>query len=221
MAVSEVVFWFVPLLALLFNLFIFLTFLAAKKSRIVYSFILLLTAFTVWTAGSFFMRLSLYPGEIFWFEFSLTGILAVPFCYYQFMHDYTGQKGRFIKSILLIISLAMIVLNLFNVFITPTLESNVPGSESFTYQMHWPLIFVIIFVFYVVLLSFRMAYQSVKRNSVSGRMFKPLILGIVVMFIGIMVQVIPGFGTSPATRWPACSTPAASTMRCISGASSR
>ena len=197
MAVSEVVFWFVPLLALLFNLFIFLTFLAAKKSRIIYSFILLLIAFTVWTAGSFFMRLSLYPGEVFWYEVSLTGILAVPFCYYQFMHAYTGQKGRFVKSILLIVSLAIIILNLFNVFITPTLESSVPGNESFTYVMHWPLILVLIFVFYVVLLSFRMAYQSVKKNSVSGRMFKPLIIGIVVMFIGIMIQVIPGFGHVP------------------------
>lgn len=198
MVVSEIVFWLVPLLAMIINLFIFMTFLAAKKNKIIYSFILLLIAFTAWTAGSFFMRLSVYPGVLFWYEVSITGIFAVPFCYYQFMYDYTNQKGKFLKSIILILSIAMIILNLLDVFIKPSIDSNVAGSQLLNYVVKWPIVFLLIFFFIVIFLIIRMVYQSIKKNSISGRLFSPLALGISVMFVGVMIQILPGFGAYPS-----------------------
>ena len=61
------VFYAVPLAAMLCNLFLVLTCAGAKKNRTVKAFIHLLLIFTGWTAGSFFMRMMLYPGSAFSF----------------------------------------------------------------------------------------------------------------------------------------------------------
>ena len=64
MPLTQDLFFIIPLLSALCNLFLLLTFLSAKKDRLILSFMGLLTAFTAWPLASFFMRISLYPGAL-------------------------------------------------------------------------------------------------------------------------------------------------------------
>ena len=66
MSLNERLFVIVPLAAMLCNLFLFMTFLTAKKTKLVKSFMMLLVAFMLWTLGSLLMRLGVYPGVPFW-----------------------------------------------------------------------------------------------------------------------------------------------------------
>ena len=51
MSLNERLFVIVPLAAMLCNLFLFMTFLTAKKTKLVKSFMMLLVAFMLWTLG--------------------------------------------------------------------------------------------------------------------------------------------------------------------------
>ena len=89
MPIMDKLFLIVPTLSTFCSLFLFLTFLGAKKNKQIYSFMLLLAAFIAWSAGSLFLRLSLYPSERFWYEVSVSGIFLVPFLIYNFIYYFT------------------------------------------------------------------------------------------------------------------------------------
>ena len=91
MAIIDNLFYLVPLTSALCNLFLLLTFLSAKKDKLISSFMYLLIAFTSWPLASFFMRVGLYPGEPFWFQVSMISILTVPLFIYNFK-----QKEKFL-----------------------------------------------------------------------------------------------------------------------------
>ena len=95
MNLIQSLFYIVPLSSALCNLFLLLTFLSAKKDGIIRSFMKLLICFTTWTLGSFFMRISLYPGDYFWFQVSMISIILVPVCIYNFLYHYTSQTSSF------------------------------------------------------------------------------------------------------------------------------
>ena len=90
MEIVQKLFFIIPMMSALCNLFLLLTFLSAKKDKLILSFMGLLLAFTLWPLASFCMRMSLYPGEVFWFQVSMTSILFVPLLIYGFLHHYTN-----------------------------------------------------------------------------------------------------------------------------------
>lgn len=48
---------------------LFLAFMAAKKTKTIRSFIVVLMVFLLWTGGSLFMRMLMWPSTEFWFMF--------------------------------------------------------------------------------------------------------------------------------------------------------
>ena len=117
MEFAQNLFFIIPLTSALCNLFLLLTFLSAKKDKLILSFMGLLTAFTIWPLASFFMRLSLVPGAAFWFQISMTSILFVPLLIYGFLHHYTGRRGNFLLAAFTAGTVLMAILNLQGLFI--------------------------------------------------------------------------------------------------------
>ena len=68
MTLNERLFIVVPLVSLICNLLLLLTVLASRKNRLVNAFIIQLCVFTAWTAGSLFMRMTVWPGPEFWYN---------------------------------------------------------------------------------------------------------------------------------------------------------
>ena len=56
---------FISIIALVCYVFLLLTFLAAKKNKLIRTFMLVLICMILWTGGSFCMRSTLWPGISF------------------------------------------------------------------------------------------------------------------------------------------------------------
>ena len=92
--------------------FMLLTFLAAKKNKLVNSFLVVLVGQIFWTGGSVFMRMSLWPNYVFWFHVSLLGILLLPYAYCLFIDAFIGISGRMPEKIYLVLMLLCFIINI-------------------------------------------------------------------------------------------------------------
>ena len=105
---------YISIIALFFYCFIFLTFLAAKKVKIVKYFLLLVATMICWSGGSAFMRLDIYPSYIFWYHVSLGGLLLMPYAYFLFVNAFGDREDRFFNWLYGILLIALFALNIPN-----------------------------------------------------------------------------------------------------------
>ena len=197
MTLNERLFIIVPLLSLLCNLFLFLTALGTKKDRLVYAFIALLGAFTMWSGGSLFMRLQLAPGSPFWYMVSITGIFLVPFLVYNFIYRFTATKAPFSHIVQGAIWLVILLLNAGNVFITDPHMVTVGHETRFEYGVS-PLVAIpILMAVYTLLASWRLAYKSCRNGQTDIAQFRPLLVGVAVMFACTVSAVLPQMVSLP------------------------
>lgn len=193
MNLIQSLFYIVPLTSALCNLFLLLTFLSAKKDSLIRSFMAMLVCFTTWTLGSFFMRISLYPGDYFWFQVSMISIILVPACIYNFLFHYTAQTSHFTLYAFNGASLLVGMLNLADVFIVnPHIELTDAGQRIFTYEISFFAIIPVALALIILISAGRMVYLSIKQNGLPVSMFKTLMHGIIIMFIALIVECIPG-----------------------------
>ncbi len=197
MSLNERVFYIVPLAATLCNLFLLLTFLTAKKDKSIKAFIYLLCAFTLWTSGSLFMRLSLFPGVVFWYEVSVTGIFLVPFCLYNFVYHFTGSREIFTKTLFGVLTAVTVALNYFDVFMEHPQIVNANGEKVFNFIVKWPSVFPIILALAVLGGAAKNMQRAIKNGVIIKEQFYPVIFGTVVMFLGSIIDMIPVFSTFP------------------------
>lgn len=197
MSLTERLFIIVPLTSVLCNIFLFLTVCAAKKTKLVISFLLMLASFTAWTAGSLFMRLALYPGVPFWYYVSITGIFCVPYSMYHFIYHYTGQRGSFLRTLWLVLSFGMALLNFTGIFISHPVVVNEMGQRSFVYTTHIWIVLPILVAFAVLGSTVRIVYRSIKYDGIAVRSFRPLFIGLIFMLLGTLAQAFPSVGSLP------------------------
>ena len=193
MAIIDNLFYIVPLTSALCNLFLLLTFMSAKKDKLISSFMYLLIAFTAWPLASFFMRIGLHPGEPFWFQVSMISILTVPLFIYNFLYYYTEQRGKFQMILFSVGTLLMAVLNTLNVFIVnPHIEVYANGQKGFVFGVSPLAVFPILLAAVILINAFKIIYRSIKFNGLPLAMFRPFMAGILVMFLSLILEIIPG-----------------------------
>ena len=193
MEIVQKLFFIIPMMSALCNLFLLLTFLSAKKDKLILSFMGLLLAFTLWPLASFCMRMSLYPGEVFWFQVSMTSILFVPLLIYGFLHHYTNRRGSFLLSTFTVGTILMAVLNLFELFITnPRIEQSVAGQPTFAYDISGLAVLPVLFAALILVMAAKLIYVSIKDDGLPSSMFRPFFVGILIMFAAIMLDLFPG-----------------------------
>ena len=105
-------FSWVPITALFCYLFLFLTFLASKKSeKVIRSFMLLMLIMILWVGGSFAMRMQLWPSVNFWHHVSVMGMILVLAGYYVFVLDFLEDNTSRGKYLWLLVYLGIFALN--------------------------------------------------------------------------------------------------------------
>jgi len=186
----------IPLLATLCNLFLLLTFLSAKKDHLVRSFTLLLLSLTIWPLSSLCMRLSLYPGDVFWFQLSMSSIIAVPLAFYTFLHRYTKSRGNFLLVLYSIGTVVMIALNAMELFITDiSVVVNDDGSRMLTYSIGWPSVFLILFAGLELVSAIMVVVRSISKGGLPRNNFLPLFIGVCIMCAAMLLDLIPGIAS--------------------------
>ena len=67
----------IPVIALMGYVILFVAFAASKKTKLTNSFMLLLLVFSLWTAGSLFLRMGIQPSTGFWFYVSIDALFVM------------------------------------------------------------------------------------------------------------------------------------------------
>ena len=186
--------YIIPFMSAVCNLFLLLTFMSAKKDKLIRSFMGLLVAFTTWTLGSFFMRIGLYPSEHFWYQVSMTGILFVPVCIYGFLHHYTNRRGTFLLISFHIGTVLMTILNIANVFFANArVVVSETGARGFTFDMTPWVALLVLFAGFVLFSAGKLIYISIMEDGFPTATFRPFFIGIALMVFAMVLDCIPGF----------------------------
>ena len=189
-ALNSIIFTFIPMIALLCNIFLLFTLLTAKKDASIYSFMGLLMAFIFWAGGAYLMRSRIYPGVGFWWKVSLSGIFLVPYMYYLLMAAYVGKKGYFLRLIFGIITALEIVLNIGNVFMTEPVIEMVNGHMHSSYQLKWPAVIPILFTVVLFIFIAVMIGKVLRDEDMLLTYMSPLFAGVAFMLVGILINTI-------------------------------
>lgn len=194
---TDFMFTRVPMIALICNIFLLFTLLSAKKDSSIRAFMGLLIAFIFWTGGAYLMRLQIYPGTGFWWRVSLTGIFLVPYMYFLLVFAYTEQKGFFLKNLLRAGTVILVILNLFDIFMTSPVITMVDGGAVSDYSMKWPAVFPILFALGIFVCIWKMISRTLREEGMPVSYLTPLFVGVVVMVFGILLNTIPKFTSLP------------------------
>lgn len=183
---------YISIIAMVCYAFMLLMFLAAKRNKIVNSFLVVLTGLLLWTGGSAFMRAQLWPQYEFWYQVSLFGILLLPYAYYRFILAFGGVREGMVGKLYLAVILTCLVANIWNGFFLacPELvEKN--GTPTFVYDIK-PTILVLFFLVGAFLLHlFVILVHICKANPNMKAQYDPVMIGVVVLFAGNVLISLP------------------------------
>lgn len=191
---------YISIIAMFCYAFMMLTFLAAKKNKLVNSFLIVLVGLIFWTGGSVFMRMELWPSYIFWFQLSLCGILLLPYAYYRFINAFIGIPEHFIGPVYLVVMMGCFFINIpSGIFLEyPELVRRGAGEvNTFVYQMR-PGVAVFFLVAAVILIyTFRNIARVSRSNRNMRKQMEPVVVGMVLLFLGNLFISIPFFEGFP------------------------
>lgn len=189
---------YISMIAMLCYGFMLLTFLAAKRNKLVNSFLIVLVGLIFWTGGSVFMRAELWPSYQFWFQVSLLGILLLPYAYYRFTLAFGGVRDRGVGKVYLGVMLLCFLVNIPGGILLKDPKLVVKdGIRSFVYDVN--LNVGVFFLVAAVLLihMFRIVFKICRKNPNMRRQYEPIIAGIVALFIGNLLIAVPIFTGFP------------------------
>lgn len=89
----------IPVIALMGYVILFVAFAASKKTKLTNSFMLLLLVFSLWTAGSLFLRMGIQPSTGFWFYVSIDALFVMCFTYHRFLSEFTCCRQQLLSKI--------------------------------------------------------------------------------------------------------------------------
>jgi len=186
-----------PLIATICNIFLLFTLLTAKKTGPVKSIMFLLSVFILWTIGSAFMRLNVYPSMEFWWKVSLTGLFLVPYSYYIVACSFVNKKGYIPKIIYGIVTVIIVIMNMKNAFLTvPTIILQ-NGIEVISYTIT-NLAFIPVITSVIMLAnSWIILLSEIKYRGLKPKYIRPFVTGILVMALGVLLDLIPLFNSLP------------------------
>lgn len=207
MAIFELFFTYVPLVALCSYCLMMLFFCIAQKDRLIRAFMPVLGAMILWTASAVFMSIQLYPGVLFWDRIMIIGAVTVTFLLYYFVSIFTNSL-RIIPTVFWGIgTLVFIIINLkgFIVSDAGVISNTVMlwGREfeviKFTYSIGTLAPFIYAFALAMIVSTLLKARRSISqtKNSPTAGSIRLINNGIAVMFIGNLCNFIPALGQYP------------------------
>ena len=71
----------------------FVAFCAAERSREMRAWLVLLGDLVLWTGGTVFMRLHVFPSYEFWYYVSLLALFSIAFLVYNYVYQFANVKN--------------------------------------------------------------------------------------------------------------------------------
>lgn len=189
---------FIPIIAMACYLFLFFSFLASKKERIILVYMEVLIAMVIWTSGSFFMRIGLGPSINFWYQVSLAGIFFAMYSMYSFVSVFIQRKRDKNCYIWLMVVLIMIFINTTTSWFlkAPTLQL-VGDRYVFLYETTYRAYILFGIVLLCTLDLIRKVHGSIKQHPELFNQILPFFMGIVAIILGHLLVLLPLFNGFP------------------------
>ena len=190
---------FISIIALISYLFLFLTFFAAKRTKIINEFMLILISMILWTGGSFFMRAMFFPGVKVWYDVSVLGLTICPAISLLFAVDFANIEIGIMRKVWLILA---VVANLVNIVTSsllapPEVVTMADGSIKFLYETTWKVIFLYGVTFSASVHMFWLLWKHGKKDELLRRQMLPIEIGLLIMYAGNVLIFLPPFEGVP------------------------
>ena len=184
---------YVNIAAFLCFALMFVAFFAAERSREIRAWLFLLGDLTLWTGGTVFMRLNVFPSYQFWYYVSLLALFSIAFLVYNYVYQFANIKNSRERVIWFLGTIVILVISATGFFLAPpTLSVSSSGMTEYTYSMDWriciPTLFFMLIVGSIIKL-FRRIVDAKGRNAPG---VAELIIGCFLMAFGNIVQILPG-----------------------------
>lgn len=168
-------------------------FFSVKKNKLINSYLLVLIALIFWTGGSFLMRYLAWPDYRFWYHVSSISLLLFMVFLYLFFLRYLGQTQGSHLIVFGSIILVVIIINSVTGFFlrAPNHISAQNGVCRFEYKMTLGSTFILLLAGVIMMDLIRITYISTKENKVLYHQIEPMLLGMVIMFIGNLALYLP------------------------------
>ena len=190
----------ISIIAIFCYFFLLATFAGSReKSKVIRSFMQLLSIMILWVGGSFAMRAQLWPGVNFWHHVSVGGMSLLAAGYFHFVLDFLEEKNGHGRWFWMIFHLALFVFDCVTCFFIPepVLQTDAMGKVQFIYTYDWPIYLLFAFILIPVAQMGLIIYRHCKGNRIAYQQLKPIIVGVGVMLLGHAAATLPVFAGFP------------------------
>ena len=187
-------FGYISSIALFIYALLSLIMLAARRNRIINSFLIMLLSMICWTGGSLLMRNRCWPGYELWYHVSLLGLFLLPYGYYKFITEFAGRRNSLANKIYLAISMILFLVNLSSGFLlaAPKIIEE-KGRYSFVYNYTMGVSVLLISGVIAVLHLAYTLLQCSRTNRKMKKQFEPICWGLVILAASHILLLIPIF----------------------------
>lgn len=205
MPLTQIFFFGVPLAALGSYCLLMLFLVLSEKDRYIRTFMFVLAALIVWTASAVLLRIDVYPGTLFWNRVMVTGMFFVPVLIYYFVSVLTDSIKKLPLAVMGVSLFLAVIANWRGYVVEDaqliTRTAFVSGQPQpyyeFAYELGSLVIPVYIFFFLTILSIFMKALKSMKSGVKPEGSVKLVGVGIMIMFAGVVLNLIPALGRYP------------------------
>lgn len=185
--------------ALLCYLFLFVTFIIARRDKLINAFLLVLCALMLWAGGSLFMRLQFQPSIAFWYNISIVGLLLILIALNNFIRIYMGARNNLWDIILSVYVVGVIIFNSLTGKLLAPPEAVVQADGFVTFVYH-PT-FLVLIMYGPAVMGVIKVIVDVIRYSLPDREIRkqlmPVVVGLVSLLIGNIIIMLPVFKGIP------------------------
>lgn len=197
----NVVYWGIPLLALIINSILLLLLGLAKKDRHINVLMIFLLSMILWAASSIFMKMQLDPGVLFWNRVMVSAITFVPYFAYIFVSLFTNQISKFGMILWGGIIIIITTLNAAGVMVTsaemvPIVRDGITHYE-FKYALGTWSIFGFGSIFILLSICMDKMRKAFAKDDIQRLRLRPVLVGLFVLYLGMILNVIPAIGKYP------------------------
>ena len=192
-------FGYISSIALFCYAFMMLVFSAAKKNKLVNSFLMILAAMIMWTGGSFLMRLQMWPNYVLWYHVSIAGLMMLPFSYFRFVSIYVEKENTKLNYLYFIMLAAVTIANIPTGSLLRWPNIVVKGDSTlFVYEaIDWKVCILFGAAGIVVLHMFFLLIRAALKNKSQLKQLQWIFAGIAILFVGHVILMIPAFAGFP------------------------
>lgn len=193
------IFGYLSSIAVLSYLFMLMIFINAEKNKITNSFLLVLLSMVFWTGGSLLMRLQVWPTYVFWYHMSFGGMLLMLFSYHRFIFAFLGHSDKILSRFYFLLLLGSFLINIpSGIILRWPVLTDMGGKTVMVYDQFSPFILVLVVISVIMILQMlQKLFVESKRNYTVRKQAIPIVIGILILFLGNLAVMLPLFKGFP------------------------